>query len=69
MNASYEHEYLCPHCSHINVIEIETEKDMYREKYIACPRCGVKLEIVPAEGIEDRINLVVTVAYTDAASR
>ncbi|MBU2980154.1 hypothetical protein [Alteromonas sp. C1M14] len=69
MNASYEHEYLCPHCGHLNVTEVETEKDMYREKYATCSQCDVKLEIVPAEGIEDRINLIVSVAFTDAVSR
>ncbi|MBT81738.1 MAG: hypothetical protein CL587_15255 [Alteromonadaceae bacterium] len=65
MNATLEQEYLCPHCSHINAIELDT----HREMYTTCDKCGSHLEVVPADGIGEKINLIVSLASSDIALR
>ncbi|QJR81400.1 hypothetical protein CA267_011735 [Alteromonas pelagimontana] len=67
MNANEQHEYMCPHCNHINEIEHDCIRNMYKEQYTKCSECGANLEIVPADGIGDQINLVVSVAAPDNA--
>ena len=69
MNASLEQEYLCPHCSHINALKLDTHHEMYREKYTHCVKCDSRLEVVPADGIGEKINLVVSLASSDLALR
>lgn len=55
-------EYLCPHCSCINTIEKNLLVDMYQEQSTVCSQCQTTLEVVPANGLDDDINLIVTVA-------
>ncbi len=69
MNATHEQEYLCPHCSHINALELDTHREMYREKYTQCAKCGSRLEVVPADGIGEKINLIVSLASSDLLIR
>lgn len=69
MNATHEQEFLCPHCSHINAMELDTVKEMYREQYTTCSSCGANLEVVPADGIGEKINLIVSLAATDSIIR
>ena len=58
-------EYRCPRCGFINAIAKETILDMYKEKADACQHCNQKLEIIAANGINDKINLIVS-EYEDA---
>lgn len=62
MNASTPLEYLCPNCSCINLLERDLVVDMYNEQTAYCAQCRTKLEIVPANGLDDAINLIVSVA-------
>ena len=63
------HEYLCPKCNHVNSLEHEGIRDMYQEQYTLCENCETNLEIVPADGIGDQINLIVSLAITDTVPR
>ena len=69
MNATLEQEYLCPHCSHINAIELDKHREMYHEMYTTCDKCGSHLEVGPADGIGEKINLIVSLASSDIALR
>ena len=69
MSASQQHEYLCPQCSHINALEHNEIRNMYKEQTATCEQCGAMLEIVPALGIGDQINLVVSIAPPDSPKR
>lgn len=69
MTSTNNIEYLCPHCGHVNGISPEEIKDMYQEQYAACCNCQRQLELVPACGIGDQINLVVSVVPPDLPSR
>lgn len=62
MNASTSLEYLCPNCSCINRLERNLVVNMYDEQTAYCSQCRTKLEIVPACGLDDAINLIVSVA-------
>lgn len=69
MQAATEHEYLCPHCGHINVLQHHELRDKCTEQYAKCDNCAVMLEIVPADGIDDQINLIVTEAPQELVIR
>ncbi len=69
MTAKPDLEYLCPHCGHINTIADHVVRDTYKEQYTACAHCRRQLEIVPACGIGETINLVVSVAAQDTPPR
>ncbi|MCU7554591.1 hypothetical protein OCL06_08265 [Alteromonas sp. ASW11-19] len=69
MTAKRDLEYLCPHCGHVNAIAEHAVRDMYKEQYTECVHCRQQLEIVPACGIGDQINLVVSVAAQDTPQR
>ncbi len=69
MTSTNNLEYLCPRCGHVNGISQEEIKDMYQEQYAACSNCHSQLELVPACGIGDQINLVVSVAAPDLPQR
>ena len=69
MNATHEQEYLCPHCGHINALQLDTLREMYQEKYTQCAKCDSRLEIVPADGIGEKINLIVSLASSEIAYR
>ncbi|GGW83385.1 hypothetical protein [Alteromonas halophila] len=60
MDVSDQLEYLCPHCGSLN--QLVGVIDMYREQTAFCQHCRTKLEIVPANGLDKIINLIVTVA-------
>ncbi len=62
MNASSHHEYMCPQCHHINSFPETALRNMYKEQLTTCEKCGCKLEVTPADGIGDKINLVVSIA-------
>lgn len=69
MNATQEQEYLCPHCSHINALKLNSHHDMYREQYTQCAKCDSRLEVVPADGIGEKINLVVSLVASELPIR
>lgn len=69
MTSTKNIEYLCPQCGHVNGISKEEIKDMYQEQYAACEQCHSRLELVPACGIGDQINLIVSVAPPDLPER
>ena len=69
MNGSETLEYLCPHCNHVNSIRHDAIRDMYKEQFTHCDSCQTKLEIIPADGINESINLVVSLALPDVQSR
>lgn len=69
MTSTNHLEYLCPQCGDVNGIAQEEIKDMYQEQYAACANCHSQLELVPACGIGDQINLVVSVATPDLPPR
>ncbi|GGF86487.1 hypothetical protein [Alteromonas lipolytica] len=52
-------EYRCPRCGFINAIARDTVIDMYKEQLEDCQHCQQKLEIIAANGINDKINLIV----------
>ena len=62
MNATTQLEYLCPNCTSINLLERELVVDMHSEQTAYCSQCSTKLEIVPANGLENAINLIVSIA-------
>ncbi len=62
MNASSQLEYLCPNCSCINLLERKQVTDNYHEQTTYCSQCRTKLEVVPANGLDDSINLIVSIA-------
>ncbi len=53
-------EYRCPSCGGINTLPKESVVDMYKEQLESCKQCNKRLEIIPANGINDRINLIVS---------
>ncbi|MEW9798558.1 hypothetical protein [Alteromonas sp. CYL-A6] len=65
MNAIEPLEYLCPHCGQINLIYSTQLKDMYQEHLVHCSQCSTRLALVPATGMNDDINLIVSVADED----
>ncbi|MBU3023571.1 hypothetical protein [Aestuariibacter sp. A3R04] len=69
MNATRQQEFLCPHCSHINTLEINPAKEMYIERQVACSRCNTVVEVVPADGIGEQINLIVSVTSSEMPIR
>ncbi|MCW8090743.1 hypothetical protein [Alteromonas sp. ASW11-130] len=62
MNASSHHEYMCPQCNHINTFPERALRNMYKEQMTICEKCGCQLEVTPADGINNQINLVVSIA-------
>ena len=62
MQSSSLHEYMCPHCGYINALAGSEICNMYSEQYANCYSCETKLEIVPADGMNDIINLVISEA-------
>ncbi len=60
MAIASEHEYMCPHCGHINSISQHALRNKYTEQYANCDKCKTGLELVPADGINEQINLVVS---------
>lgn len=69
MGTSTEHEYLCPHCGAENSLSDYEIRNMYSPQIAHCDNCKCKLEIVPADGIGDNINLVVSEAGEEVLSR
>lgn len=55
-------EFRCPLCGHVNAISVDTLKDMYKEQREPCQQCNQMLEIIPANGVNDQINLIVSEA-------
>lgn len=53
-------EYRCPGCGAINKLARESVIDMYKEQLESCKHCHKILEIIPANGINDQINLIVS---------
>jgi hypothetical protein len=56
------HEYLCPSCGNINSITQDEALDFYTEHAKLCAYCGQGLEVTPANGINNQINIVVALA-------
>lgn len=69
MQSSSLHEYMCPHCGYINAIAGSEICNMYSAQYANCYNCDIKLEIVPADGMNDMINLVISEADEKALFR
>lgn len=69
MNSSETLEFLCPYCNQVNAIREEAIKDMYKEQFAVCNHCQTKLEIIPADGIGESINLVVSLALPEFQAR
>lgn len=69
MATATEHEYMCPHCGHINAIAHHELRNKYTEQYAKCDKCHTGLEIVPADGINEQVNLVVSEIPQDALLR
>lgn len=55
-------EFMCPHCGHINAMASPEIKDMYKETLTQCANCNQPMEVIPAFGFGDEINLIVTQA-------
>ncbi|NMH60949.1 hypothetical protein [Alteromonas ponticola] len=62
MSSSSHHEYMCPQCNHINALPDRALRNMYKEQLTTCEKCGCKLEVTPADGINNQINIVVAIA-------
>lgn len=69
MSANPNLEYLCPNCGHINELAVDEIKNMYSEQSAYCSQCRTLLSIVPADGMNDDINLVVTEVLPDKPPR
>lgn len=69
MQNSSLHEYMCPHCGYINAIAGSEICNMYSAQYTNCYSCDTKLEIVPADGMNNMINLVISEADEEALFR
>ena len=69
MQSSSLHEYRCPHCGYINALAGSEICNMYSEQYANCYSCETKLEIVPTNGMNDMVNLVISEAEEDFLPR
>jgi len=69
METALNHEYLCPHCGTVNALSHFEIRNMYTPQYADCHHCKTKLEIVPADGIGNNINLVVSEAAGEVLTR
>ncbi|WP_232364482.1 hypothetical protein [Salinimonas lutimaris] len=69
MQSSSLHEYMCPQCGYINAIAGSEICNMYLAQYANCYSCDTKLEIVPADGMNEMINLVISEADEEALFR
>ena len=49
-------EYMCPYCGAFNEFSEDTIRDMYQ----TCGCCKKNLSLTAANGVEGRINLVIS---------
>ena len=58
-------EFLCPDCGHMNKASTDLLAEKYQEHHIACSRCNHLLEIVVADGLDDKTNIIASSLDTD----
>ncbi|CAD5249465.1 conserved hypothetical protein [Alteromonas sp. 38] len=62
-------EYMCPYCGAFNDFSEHTIRDMYQEQVETCGCCKKNLSLIAANGVEGRINLIISELETEFHSK
>ena len=62
-------EYMCPYCGAFNEFSEDTIRDMYQEQVETCGCCKKNLGLTAANGVEGRINLIISELETEFHSK
>ncbi|WP_100643655.1 hypothetical protein [Alteromonas facilis] len=58
-------EFICPDCGSTNHLTPSLCAEKYREHQLRCSRCKHMLEVVVADGIGNRLNVIASSLDTD----
>lgn len=58
-------EFLCPDCGFANKVGAPLLAEKYREHQVKCQQCNHLLEIIVADGIHNRVNVVASSLHDD----
>jgi len=56
----FQAEFLCPDCGYVNKVGAPYLEEKYREHQVKCQQCNHLLEIIVADGIHNRVNVVAS---------
>jgi len=68
MLVGVKQEFLCPHCGGLNTFTT-CENSALKEELVSCAHCKKPINVIPAAGIDDSVNLIVSDCDNDAATR
>ena len=61
-------DFLCPHCAGVNTLTVN-QADCMKEQSVCCEHCRQIVNITPATGLDDAVNLVISERAEEIASR
>ncbi|MFC3095180.1 hypothetical protein DRW07_15095 [Alteromonas sediminis] len=68
MLAGVKQEFLCPHCGGLNTY-ITGENCALKEELVCCVHCRETINVIPAAGVDNSVNLIVSDCDANAATR